>query len=155
MSQENVDRTREFIEAYNRRDFDAATRDFDQDVEWVLPEHQRSDSAIGKPGIIRFWEGLDEAFDELQLRPQEYVDVGDRVATRLRHHMVGKGSGLEMENELYHQVTTFRDDMIVRIEYVTTWDEALELARSRPSGGTSAQPAPGDDPRPTRAGPAS
>jgi ketosteroid isomerase-like protein len=144
MSQENVDRTREFIEAYNRRDFDAATRDFDQDVEWVLPDHQRSDSAIGKPGIIRFWEGLDEAFDELQLRPQEYVDAGDRVATRLRHHMLGKESGLEMENELYHQVTTFRDDVIVRIEYVTTWEEALELARDRPSAERSAQPAPGE-----------
>jgi ketosteroid isomerase-like protein len=135
MSQENVDRTRDFIDAYNRRDFEAATRDFDRDVEWVLPEHQRADSAIGRPGIIRFWEGLDETFDELQLRPQEFVDAGDRVATRLRHFARGKGSGLELDNELYHQVVTFRDGVIVRIEYVTTWEEALELARDRPSAG--------------------
>ena len=135
MSQENVDKTRDFIDAYNRRDYDAATRDFDRDVEWVLPEHQRADSAIGTPGIIRFWEGLDETFDELQLRPQEFVDAGDRVATRLRHFARGKGSGLELDNELYHQVVTFRDGVIVRIEYVTTWEEALELARDRPSAG--------------------
>ena len=128
MSEENVERTREFIDAYNRRDFDAATRWFDPNIEWVLPEHQRSDSAIGVKGIIRFWEGLDETFDELQLRPQEYVDAGDRVATRLRHFARGKGSGLELDNELYHQVTTFRDGTIVRIEYVTTWGKALELA---------------------------
>jgi ketosteroid isomerase-like protein len=128
MSQENVDRTREFIEAYNSRDFDAATRWFDRDIEWVLPDHQRSDSAIGTPGILRFWEGLDETFDVLQLRPQEYVDAGDRVATRLRHAVRGKGSGVEMEDVLYHQVTTFRDGIIVRIEFVTTWEEALELA---------------------------
>ena len=128
MSQENVDRTREFIDAYNRRDFDAATRDFDRDVEWVLPDHQRADSAIGTPGIIRFWEGLDETFDELQLLPQEYVDAGDCVATRLRHQVRGKGGGLELDNELYHQVVTFRDGTIVRIEYVTTWEEALEAA---------------------------
>jgi ketosteroid isomerase-like protein len=132
MSQENVDKTRGFIDAYNRRDFEAATRDFDRDVEWVLPEHQRADSAIGRPGIIRFWEGLDETFDELQLRPQEFVDAGDRVATRLRHFARGKGSGLELDNELYHQVVTFRDGVIVRIEYVTTWEEALELAGDRP-----------------------
>ena len=81
MSQENVDKTRDYIDAYNRRDFDAATRWFDPDVEWVLPEHQRSDSAIGVKGIIRFWEGLDETFDVLQLLPQEYVDAGDSVAT--------------------------------------------------------------------------
>jgi len=128
MSQENVDKTREFIEAYNRRDFDAACRWFDRDIEWVLPDHQRADSAIGTPGIIRFWEGLDETFDELELRPQEYVDAGDRVATRLRHRALGKGSGIELDDELYHQITTFRDGTIVRIEYVTTWDEALEKA---------------------------
>ena len=128
MSQENVERTRHFIDAYNRRDFDAATRDFDPDIEWVLTDHQRSDSAIGVKGIIRFWDGLDETFDELELCPQEYVDAGDRVATRLRHRVRGKGSGIEMENELYHQVMTFRDGTIVRIEYVTTWDEALEAA---------------------------
>jgi len=133
MSEENVQRTRDFIEAYNRRDFDAATRDFDPDIEWVLPEHQRSDSAIGVKGIIRFWEGLDETFDELQLRPQEYVDAGDCVATRLRHFARGKGSGLELDNELYHQVATFREDgTIVRMEYVTTWEEALEAARNPP-----------------------
>jgi ketosteroid isomerase-like protein len=128
MSQQNVDKTREYIEAYNRRDFDAAIRHFDPDIEWVLPEHQRSDSAIGTRGIIRFWEGLDETFDELRLQPQEYVDAGDRVATRLRHFARGKGSGLELDAELYHQVTTFRDGTIVRIEYVTSWEEALEAA---------------------------
>ena len=67
MSQENVDKTRDFIEAYNRRDFDAATRWFDPDVEWILPEHQRSDSAIGVKGILRFWEGIDETFEEEQV----------------------------------------------------------------------------------------
>jgi ketosteroid isomerase-like protein len=50
------------------------------------------------------------------------------VATRLRHYARGKGSGLELDNELYHQVVTFRDGTIVRIEYVTTWEEALEAA---------------------------
>jgi hypothetical protein len=47
------------------------------------------------------------------------------VATRLRHHARGKGSGLEMETELYHQVATFRDGVIVRMEYVTSWPAAL------------------------------
>ena len=132
MSQDNLDKTRDFIDAYNRRDFDAATRWFDPDVEWVLPEHQSSDSAIGVTGIIRFWKGLDETFDVLQLCPQEYVDAGDRVATRLRHLARGKGSGLELDNELYHQVTTFRDGVMVRIEYVTSWEQALEAAGIEP-----------------------
>jgi ketosteroid isomerase-like protein len=133
VSQENVDKTRDFIDAYNRRDFDAATRFFDPHIQWVLPEHQRSDSAVGVEGIIRFWDGLDDTFDELRLQPQEYVDAGDRVATRLRHFARGKGSGLELDNELYHQVTTFRDGVIVRIEYLTSWEETLEVAGAQAS----------------------
>jgi ketosteroid isomerase-like protein len=130
MSEENVQKTEEYIAAYNRRDFDAAVKDFHPQVDWVLPEHQGFDSCRGPRQIIRFWEGLEETFDDVQLLPQETVDCGDRVAVRLRHYARGKGSGAELDQELYHQVTVFEDGLMVRIEYVTTWDEALELARA-------------------------
>jgi hypothetical protein len=130
MSQENVDKTHEYMAAYNARDFDAAIKDFHPAVEWVLPEHQSFDSCVGPKRIIKFWEGLDDTFEELQLCPQETVACGDRVAVRLRHRIRGKGSGLEMEQVLYHQVTVFEDGLMVRIEYVTTWEEALALVRA-------------------------
>ena len=128
MSQENVDKTEAFIAAYNRRDFDAAVEFFDPEVDWVLPALQRADSCRGPDEIKRFWEGLDETFDELRLDPQETVDAGDRVAVRLRFYGRGKGSGAELDTEMYHQVTTFRDGTMVRIEYFTDWAEALEAA---------------------------
>jgi ketosteroid isomerase-like protein len=130
MSQDNVDRTHAFIAAYNRRDFDAAVEHFDPQIDWVLPPRQRSDSCRGPDEIRRFWQGLEETFDELTLEPQESVDAGDRVATRLRFHGRGKGSGLEIETEMYHQVTTFRDGTMVRIEYFPSWREALEATKS-------------------------
>ena len=134
MSQANVDKARDYIDAYNRRDFDAAVADFDPRVEWILPERQSSDSCQGPGAIRRFWEGLDETFDELRLIPQEWVDAGDRVATRLRHYGRGKGSGIELDEELYHQVATFEDGKMVRIEYFADWSEALEAAaRGSPS----------------------
>ena len=110
MSQENVDRTRDFIDAYNRRDFDAAVENFDPQIDWVLPPLQ------------------------------EFVDAGDRVAVRLRYYGRGKGSGAELETEMYHQVATFRDGTIVRMEYFTDWDLALAAAAAPP-------PPPGRDPR--------
>jgi ketosteroid isomerase-like protein len=126
MSEENVEKARNFIEAYNARDFDRATADFDRDIDWVLPEHQAFDSAKGIPGVLRFFKGIDETMGELQLAPQEYIDEGDLVATRLRHRGRGRESGVEIDTELYHQVATFRDGVIVRMEYVATWQEALE-----------------------------
>jgi ketosteroid isomerase-like protein len=128
MSQENVDKAREFIAAYNRRDFDLAVKDFDPEIEWVLPARQRSDSGRGPDAALRFFEEIDDAMDELRLEPQEFIDAGDRVATRLRHHGRGRGSGVEIDEELYHQVATFRDGKIVRMEYFADWDEARAAA---------------------------
>jgi ketosteroid isomerase-like protein len=118
MSRENVEKTEAFIAAYNRRDFDTALEFFDPEVEWVLPAQQRSDSCRGPDEVRRFWEGLDETFEELRLDPQEFIDAGDRVAVRLRYYGIGKASGVEIEEEMYHQVITFRDDRMVRFEYV-------------------------------------
>ena len=56
------------------------------------------------------------------------MDAGDRVAVRLRYYGRGRGSGIEIETEMYHQVTTFRCGLMVRIEYVTSWPHALEAA---------------------------
>jgi ketosteroid isomerase-like protein len=128
MSQENVEKARAFIAAYNRRDYDAAVESFDPEIEWVLPARQSFDSCQGPDEIKRFWKGLDETFEELRLEPQEFVDAGDQVATRLRHHGRGKRSGAEINEALYHQVVTFRAGRMVRIEYFGEWSEALKAA---------------------------
>jgi len=128
VSQENVDKTHDFIASFNRHDFDAAVESFDPEIEWVLPAIQRSDSCKGIEEIRRFWAGLDETFEELRLDPQETIDAGDDVAIRLRFYGVGKGSGAVLDTEMYHQLTTFRDGLIVKIEYFAGWDEVLEAA---------------------------
>ena len=106
---------------------------FDPEIDWVLPAHQSSDSARGPDEIRRFFEQLDESFEEFRLEAQEFVDAGDRVATRLRYYGRGKGSGIEIETEMYHQVATFRGGRIVRMEYVTSWPAALEAVGLDPS----------------------
>jgi ketosteroid isomerase-like protein len=135
MSQENVEMARDFIAAYNRRDFGAAVEAFDPEIEWVLPARQSSDSCHGPEEIKGFWRGIDETFEDLTLVPQEHIDAGDRVATRLRHRGRGRESGLEIDEELYHQVMTVRGDKIVRMEYFADWDEARAAAGLPPQAG--------------------
>jgi ketosteroid isomerase-like protein len=113
---------------------------FDPEIDWVLPAMQGFDSCVGPDQIRLFWEGLDETMDELRLDAQEFVDAGDRVAVRLRYYGRGKGSGVEIETEMYHQVATFENGTIVRLEYFTDWGQALEAAGASP-------PPPGRDPR--------
>ena len=123
MSQENVDKTRHFIDAYNRRDFDAAVEDFDPEIDWVLPAMQGFDSCVGPDQIILFWQGLDETMDELRLNAQEFVDAGERVAVRLRYYGRGKGSGAEIEGRGAH-LWIFRDGLVVGHEAYRDRDEA-------------------------------
>jgi ketosteroid isomerase-like protein len=139
MSQENVDKNNAFMEAYNRRDFDEAIKDFDPQVEFILPPQQASDSCVGARNIVRFWDGLEETFENLQLHPQEVVDAGDRVATRLRHSGRGKASGVEIDAELYHQVITFRDGVMVRMEYFDNWEAALAAAHAPADAETASE----------------
>jgi ketosteroid isomerase-like protein len=139
MSQENVDKNNAFMEAYNRRDFDEAIKDFDPQVEFILPPQQASDSCVGARNIVRFWDGLEETFENLQLHPQEVVDAGDRVATRLRHSGRGKASGVEIDAELYHQVITFRDGVMVRMEYFDNWEAALAAAHAPTEAGAAGE----------------
>jgi hypothetical protein len=84
----------------------------------------------GYEEIKRFSRGLDETFEELRLDPQEFVDAGDHVVTRLRYYGRGKGSRVEIEEELYYQVTSFGPGRMSRIRYFTDWSEALAAARS-------------------------
>jgi uncharacterized protein len=127
MSEENVEIVRESIEAYNRRDFDAAVQSFDTEIEWRLPPVLAGESGRGPEEIRRFWEGLDEVFEDFQLEPQEFVDAGDHVVVRSHFHGRGKESGIETEGSM-HSVTTLRDGRIVRIEYLDGWAKALEAA---------------------------
>ena len=125
MSQENLDKAREFIEAYNRRDFGAAFAWCDPEVDFILPARQSSDSCRGTEEIRRFWQGIDETFEEFQIEQREFVDEGDRVATRFQYHGRSK-IGVELETELFHQVATFSEGRMVRIEYFGSWEEAQE-----------------------------
>ena len=78
--------------------------------------------------VIQFWDEIDENMDELQLRPQEFRDAGDLVAPSDCATTASGRSGAVIDEEMYHQVSTFEDGVMVRIEYFESWDKALEAA---------------------------
>jgi ketosteroid isomerase-like protein len=90
-----------------------------------------ADSCRGPEEVKRLWRGLDEAFEEFRLEPEEFLDAGDHVPVRLRYRGRGKASGLEIEQEVFSQVITFRDGRMVRVEHFMSWDEAIEAAGVR------------------------
>jgi ketosteroid isomerase-like protein len=132
MLQENVEKVRDSVAAYNRRDFDAAVEFFDPEIDWVFPPSIGAESCHGPEEVKRLWRGVDETFEEFGIEPQELLDAGDRVAVRARFHGRGKSSGAQVDEEAFHHVVTFRDGRIVRIEHFTDWAEP-----SKPQGFSS------------------
>jgi ketosteroid isomerase-like protein len=130
MSQENVERIRSGIEAFNRRDFDAALAGLHDDVTWqrFLSRAETTARVVsGKEQLRAVWESQVEALD-LRAEPDEFIPVGDKVVVPMR--MVAHGSASEIPlTERVTWVWTFGDDgLVASVEAFESREVALEAA---------------------------
>src|SRR5919107_792565 len=97
MSQRSIELVRQGIDAFNRRDFDAALAALSDDVRWErFLSRTETDTPLvrGKEELRGVWESQVEAVD-LRLEPEEFIAVGDdKVIVPSR--MVAHGSGSEI-----------------------------------------------------------
>jgi ketosteroid isomerase-like protein len=135
MSEERVERVLAGYAAFNRGDLDAALAGMSEDIEWealdVMPDQG---PFRGTAGVLRFWDGWRESFDEFQTVIDEVFEMGDNVIAVM--HVSGRlrGSEAEMSAPPFAQVWSFAGDEIVRVRMVAGKDEALSLAAEEPAG---------------------
>jgi ketosteroid isomerase-like protein len=128
MSQENVEKLRVGYEAFNRGDWDAATRLAHPDFEL-----QTADRAVnrgtyhGAEAARRFFEDLFEPFEEIVIEPEEFYERGDQIAVFLRVRLRPTGSSAFVENRIGH-LWTMREGKIARLAVFPRREEALEAA---------------------------
>jgi ketosteroid isomerase-like protein len=79
----------------------------------------------GLDGIQGLFESTMEAFDELELEPEEFVEAGDRTIVVLRQRARGRGSGVQVEGQVVH-VWTWRADRAVQLRIFGDKEKALE-----------------------------
>jgi ketosteroid isomerase-like protein len=129
MSAADVAVIRELLEAFNRGDYDGSTAMFHDEIEL----HQASEipdtgTYVGKDevvrGIVRWLSGFERGF---QYVPEEMIDAGDCVYVRIRLHGRGRGSGVELDQEIFH-VWEVRDGKAFRCRVFWRQDEAREAA---------------------------
>jgi ketosteroid isomerase-like protein len=127
---ENIESLRALIDAFNRRDFEAAVQYAHPEVELRpgLTELDVSPRYRGREELRHFFETISEAWESYVVTPEEILTApGDRVLAVERWRAVGRG-GLEFDLELC-DLFTFRDGLIVRIDGFRDKAEALEAAR--------------------------
>jgi ketosteroid isomerase-like protein len=85
------------------------------------------DSYDGHAGAREVAADLREAWEGLDLVPQEIVDGGDVLVVLGRFHPRAGGSGIEFDTPA-GQVLRVERGLIVRDRFFNSWDEALRVA---------------------------
>ena len=129
MSSRNVEALREGYAALGRGDLAGALAVLDADVE--VEDHELS---LGSPitrrghgGFVEILTTVNEGFEEVRYRPEEFIEVGDRVLVKARRTGRGAASGARVEEQQFH-VFDFAQDRVVRFRSVLREERALEAA---------------------------
>jgi ketosteroid isomerase-like protein len=102
---------------------------FDPEIEIHDPP-ELPDAGVyhGPQGWLQQIENFDQAFSELSYEPLEFIDAGDeRVVDVIKASGVAKIGDLKAE-VTYAQIDTWRDGKVVKIQYFSTKEAALEAA---------------------------
>jgi hypothetical protein len=124
-----------FLEAYNRRDFDATYSRYHPHSETNLP-HQLVEVgfepvARGRQAIISTQRRWHADWGEFRIEPDEIIDLGGRVLVLGRIRGSGLSSGAGMDGNWALLVTVSTGAWIIREQVFFDHAEALEAAGLR------------------------
>lgn len=135
MSKDSLATTfRQAMEAYSRRDYDAAVVDFDPAIEWIVDVSVVPDATTyhGHEGVKRFWGTWEEAISGMELEIEECRCIGpNRVLAITRAHGMGAGSGAPVVSARFAQLADFREGRVVRVRLFGSVAPALKAAGLR------------------------
>ena len=129
MSQENVERYRQILDAWNRGDVDAIVRASASTVEIFTALAGVEGNYRGHEGVRRWWRDFHDVFPDWHAEPVEIRAAGDATLAQLRLTGHGGESGAPI-NELMWHVVHWHDGKSVRISRHDSEAETLEAARS-------------------------
>ena len=127
MSQENVDRLVETIEAYNRHDVEGVLRLMGPEIEFEHRLAELQGKFVGVEAVRGWIADLDAYFESAHIDCSDIRDLGDRVLALGTVRAIGRESGVETELP-YTVVASFRNGLVTRFIDYGDRDKALEAA---------------------------
>ncbi len=96
-----------------------------EDVE--VHDHDIMDAGEyrGHEGFGRWLEDWGAAWSEYSIRPEEFIDAGDRVVAVIRVKAVGRGSGVAVERQ-DALVWMVRNGEVTRLDYYNSKSQGLK-----------------------------
>src|SRR3954471_8432552 len=103
MSQENVEIVAAAFDAYLRGDMESALRFVDPEI--VVMQRSELPDAMprhGHAGVVEAIAVWPDQWDDYQLQIDETREAGEHVIVRSHHRGRGKGSGVDVEDEIWY-----------------------------------------------------
>jgi ketosteroid isomerase-like protein len=121
----NVEIIRRGLDAYNRGDVEAVLETADPDIEFVpLRSLIVGGSYLGHEGIRRFFEDLDEEWENFSISNEAFREREDSVLLLGEFKARGKASGVEVRSPVAW-LFELHGGKVVRMRAYSSQDEAL------------------------------
>src|SRR5918994_4932828 len=132
MSEENVELARRGFEAVARGGRDAVVELLDPEIELWLPSGliQSGGTYRGHEAVLGWMKEWAEAWEEIEYKPEEFIEADDGVAVGVLYDGRGKGSGVRTEGRFWY-VFKYRNARLRRWELYPDRAQALEAAGLR------------------------
>jgi ketosteroid isomerase-like protein len=128
MSRENVEIVREVHEAINARDVDTLERLLDPEIVWIQNPNAPDPGVLrGHDGVRELQAMIDDAFEDVQLDADRFLESGETVVALGQVWARGRGSGVEIR-EARAWVWSLRDGKVIRHQPFNDQRAALEAA---------------------------
>jgi ketosteroid isomerase-like protein len=128
MSRENVEFVQSSYPLVNAGGFSAVAERIDPTFTMDASQGIESSQAHDKAGLRKWFEKMDEVWEELRLEPEEVIDVDDtQVIAVVRTWARGKGSGIDIDQRFIH-LWTVRGGKMTGLRVFNTKQAALEAA---------------------------
>jgi ketosteroid isomerase-like protein len=131
-----VDTLEAVYDAINRADLDEILHLQAEDVEWHGPVAfpDLAGPHRGHAGVRSYAGHISDAWEEFTVRPERFVDLGERVLVLTRERGRGRLSGIEVQSRPTAHLWTLRDGVVVRFQVFWDREEGFEAAGVRSAG---------------------
>ena len=122
MSKENVQVVREVYESFGKGDIPAVLEQMNQSIEWNEAEnfiYADRNPYVGPQAVLEgVFARLGEDWEVFEVKPEEFLDAGDRVVALGRYNAKHKASGREVWAQFAH-VWGMREGMVTSFQQYT------------------------------------